>query len=161
MLTSGSVNVYEVQFKFSADWDDLEKTVAFTDGIGEPILTRVNELNQCKIPWECIQTAGRELKVGVQGVKDATVILPTIWISLGKIKQGVTLGEMTQEPTPEIYNQILQSVQEALDKSQEVLDKMPEPMTAEQLRELLESIKIEDTSNNSENKNESEVKVNG
>lgn len=154
MLTSGSVNVYNVQFKFSSDWDDLEKTVAFTDGIGEPILTRVNELNQCKIPWECLQTAGRELKVGVQGVKDATVILPTIWASLGKIKQGVTLGEMTQEPTPEIYNQILQSVQE-------VLDKMPEPMTAEQLRELLESIKIEDTSNNSENKNESEVKVNG
>ncbi len=147
MLTSGSVGVYNVQFYFSSDWDDLEKTVAFTDGIGEPVCTRVDEQGICTIPWECLQNANKELKVGVQGTKGGTVILPTIWASLGKIKPGTTLGESTQEPTPEIYNQILQTVQEALDKTQEALDKMPEPMTAEELRNILTQVE-EDFNNN-------------
>lgn len=146
-LTSGSVGVFRVQFYFNSDWNDLEKTIAFTDGIGEPVCTRVDDLGICVIPWECLQNANKELKVGVQGTKDGTIILPTVWASLGKIKQGVTLGEMTQEPTPDIYNQILQTVQEALDK-------IPVPMTAEQLREIL-------ASNGEDNESESGGDING
>lgn len=153
-LTSGSVGVFRVQFYFNSDWNDLEKTVAFSDGIGEPVCTRLDELNICVIPWECLQNANKELKVGVQGTKDGTTVLPTVWASLGKIKQGVVLGETAKEPTPDIYNQILQSVQEAIDKSQEALDNMPEPMTAEQLREILAGV-------DKDKPNESEVDTNG
>lgn len=156
-LTSGAVGVFRVQFYFNADWNDLEKTVAFTDGIGEPVCTRVDELGICTIPWEVLRNVNRELKVGVQGTKDGTIILPTVWASLGKIKQGVTLGDSTQEPTPEIYNQVLEAVREALNKSQEAIDKsdevmdlsqeildnLPVPMTAEELREILTNTDIE------------------
>lgn len=109
VVTSGSVNVYEVQFQFDNSWDGLEKTAVFRVG-EETVSTLLDETGICVIPWEVLQDAKRTLYAGVYGTKDGNIVLPTIWASLGEIKQGVNPGESTQPPTPSVYEQILAEI---------------------------------------------------
>lgn len=106
-LVSSSVNIYPVRFKFTSDWDELAKTVYFTDGF-ETITVLLDEKDTCVIPHEVLQVPKREVKVGVRGTMNGVVVLPTIWLSLGRLEKGVEdEGTEAQEPTPELIDQIL------------------------------------------------------
>ena len=109
VVTSGSVNVYEVQFQFDSEWDGLEKTAVFQAG-DFTVSTLLDETETCIIPWEVFQDAKRTLYAGVYGTKNGNTVLPTIWASLGEIKQGCEPGESTQPPTPSVYEQILAEI---------------------------------------------------
>lgn len=109
VVTSGSVNVYEVQFQFDSEWDGLEKTAVFRAG-DCTVSTLLDETETCIIPWEVFQDAKRTLYAGVYGTKNGNTVLPTIWASLGEIKQGCEPGESTQPPTPSVYEQILAEI---------------------------------------------------
>lgn len=109
MVTSGSVNVYQAQFSFDNAWDGLERTAVFQAG-NETISTILDDTGVCIIPWEVLQDAKRTLYAGVYGTKDGEIVLPTIWASLGEIKQGVNPGQSTQPPTPSVYEQILAQI---------------------------------------------------
>ena len=109
IVTSNSVNVYQCQFQFDNSWDGLEKTAVFQAG-KETVSTLLDETGICVIPWEVLQDAKRTLYAGVYGTKDGNIVLPTIWASLGEIKQGVNPGESTQPPTPSVYEQILAEI---------------------------------------------------
>lgn len=109
IVTSNSVNVYQCQFQFDNSWDGLEKTAVFQAG-EETVSTLLDETGICVIPWEVLQDAKRTLYAGVYGTKDGNIVLPTIWASLGEIKQGVNPGESTQPPTPSVYDQILGNI---------------------------------------------------
>lgn len=108
-LVSNSINIYEVEFKFSADWDGLVRAVVFTDGI-ETVSMLLDGTNKCNIPWEVLQNANKVLKVGVKGTKkDGTVVLPTVWLELGKITLGVEYvpdESETKTPTPDVFQQL-------------------------------------------------------
>ncbi len=105
-LTSGSVNVYIAQFKFSPDWDGLTRTAMFqTDG--EPVSVLLNDSGQCSIPWEVLTSHGRKLTAGVFGTRNGDVVLPTIWASLGTIQEGAAPGEDARPPTPDLWEQAL------------------------------------------------------
>ena len=121
IVTSNSVNVYQCQFQFDNSWDGLEKTAVFQAG-EETVSTLLDETGICVIPWEVLQDAKRTLYAGVYGTKDGNIVLPTIWASLGEIKPGVTQGENTQPPTPDVYSQILQVAKDAEDVAQSVRD---------------------------------------
>lgn len=109
MVTSGSVNVYQAQFSFDNAWDGLERTAVFQAG-DETTSTILDDTGVCIIPWEVLQDAKRTLYAGVYGTKDGEIVLPTIWASLGEIKQGVNPGQSTQPPTPSVYEQILAQI---------------------------------------------------
>lgn len=114
-ITSGSVNVYTVHFHFGTPWDGLEKVAVFNIP-GKTINVPVKEDNTCIIPWEVTTDYGLILRVGVYGIKTGEVVLPTIWTTIGTIVQGVTLGGAEAgEHTPDIYDLILQKVQELLE----------------------------------------------
>ena len=121
MMTSGSVNVYLVQFAFSADWDELDKTAVFRAG-DTKISVVLDATNRCQIPWEVLENRGRPLEAGVYGTKNGTVVLPTIWATLGTIKEGASPGENTQPPTPDVYSQILAAASKAEQIAQSVRD---------------------------------------
>lgn len=121
MVTSGSVNVYLVQFAFSADWDGLDKTAVFRAG-DTKISVVLDATNRCQIPWEVLENRGRPLEAGVYGTKNGTVVLPTIWATLGTIKEGASPGENTQPPTPDVYSQILAAASKAEQIAQSVRD---------------------------------------
>lgn len=109
LVTSGSVNVYEVQFQFDSEWDGLEKTAVFQAG-DCTVSTLLDKTETCIIPWEVFQDAKRTLYAGVYGTKNGNTVLPTIWASLGEIRQGCEPGESTQPPTPSVYEQILAEI---------------------------------------------------
>lgn len=121
LLTSGSVNVNEVQFQFSPDWDGLNRTAVFQVG-GDATSIILDSDNKCFIPWEALQTPRRTLYVGVYGTKNGDIVLPTIWASLGEIKCGTTHGEEPEPPTPDLYDQILNIAKNAESIAQSVRD---------------------------------------
>lgn len=107
-VTSGSANVYRVQFEFSPDWTGLAKTVYFRSG-SQTVPLLLPEDGECIIPWEVTDPddTGKMLFVGICGTCNGRVILPTIETSLGIILKGVTNWGSSQVPTPGLYEQIL------------------------------------------------------
>ena len=106
LLTSGSVKINQARFEFSSDWDGMTRTAVFKQG-DTAVSILLGEDALCDIPWEVLQEHGRALYAGVYGTKDGVVVLPTIWASLGEVKEGVKPGEDARPPTPGIYEQVL------------------------------------------------------
>lgn len=115
-LTSGARNVFPVRFTFSADWDGLSRTAIFKAG-DRAISVLLDESGTCTIPWEALDGGrpNRQLLAGVYGVRDSSVVLPTVWVSLGTIQEGATPGPAAQPPTPGLYEQILARLDEKAD----------------------------------------------
>ena len=139
-MTSGSVNVYEAQFEFSEDWEGLERTAVFKAG-SEVRSILLGEDNRCVIPQEVLSTPRVALRAGVYGVRDGVLILPTVWENLGIIQEGVAAGDTSPPP---IDHKALtgrdaqdQHPVSAITGLQDILETIPVPMTAEQLRKIL------------------------
>lgn len=105
-MTSGSRNVYVAEFTFSEEWSVLQRTAVFRAG-DVTINILLDDANKCFIPWEVLVDPGKTLQVGAFGVLDENTILPTIWVTVDNILQGVTTGVEPSEPTPDVYQQIL------------------------------------------------------
>lgn len=105
-VTSGSVNVYEAWFEFSLDWAGLTRTAVFRAGkVSRSVL--LDEAGTCTIPWEALAEPNIPLMAGVCGTRGDDVVLPTIWASLGTIREGAQLGPDAHPPTPELWRQEL------------------------------------------------------
>lgn len=117
-MTSGSQNVYPVQFLFSAEWAYLEKIAVFAtelgkDGPGSSVYNvLLDDNDRCFIPWEVNLAHSNHVYVGVYGSMNGTVILPTAWADLGNVILGVTTGLDSEPPTPDIHDQILAKLSE-------------------------------------------------
>lgn len=109
LLVEGAVNVNIVQFVFSSDWDGLTKTAVFQAG-SDKYSVLLDESNEAPIPWEVLQNPRRTLYAGVYGTNGESLVLPTIWTSLGTIQEGANPGQDTQPPTPSVYEQILAEI---------------------------------------------------
>lgn len=117
-MTTGSQNVYVMEFRFSDEWTTLEKTVVFQAQLsGSNQETRevnviynilLDKSNRCMIPWEVLTTKNANVRFGVFGTMDDNVILPTVWASAGTMLEGVpTNGVSPEPPTPDVYQQLL------------------------------------------------------
>lgn len=109
LLTSGSVNVNTVSIEFSADWEGLSRVAVFASSTTQ-ISIALDSTNQCMIPWECLVAPNLNLRVGVYGMQGTTIVLPTIWASLGIIRPGVTTGAEPSPPTPDAYQKVLAEI---------------------------------------------------
>ena len=113
LLTSGMVQAVQVRFCFSPEWEGLTRTAVFRAG-QVSVSCLLDEENCCTIPWECLQTAGTHLMVGVYGTRAQEVVLPTVECSLGLICTGAQPAENTpQEPTPTLVQQLLTTAEAA------------------------------------------------
>lgn len=107
IITSGSVNVNFIQFSFSEDWADLQKTVLFqTKKAQIPIILEGTELvYTMPIPWEVLLYANESINVGAYGTRmddsetleDEEIVLPTVW---GTIPDKVRQGVIVTDPIP-------------------------------------------------------------
>ena len=116
LITSGSVNVYDVKFQFSPEWDGMDRWAVFKIG-SERVSCVLDDTNQCKLPWECVRDndIGKEIQVGVYGMVGTAVVLPTIWSSLGKLREGTRLGDSALPPSPTVAEQLLAEILAARD----------------------------------------------
>ncbi|MDE7009897.1 MAG: hypothetical protein K2O93_01680 [Oscillospiraceae bacterium] len=105
-MTSGSVNVCQVQFEFSEDWEGLTKTAVFEAG-GESRSVLLDGSGLCAIPWEVLAAPKRELRAGVYGARGGDMVLPTVWANLGVILEGAAPAGELYPPTPELWEQAL------------------------------------------------------
>lgn len=112
-VTSGSVNVYEVQFLFSPDWEGMTRTAVFCSG-GEPVSVLLDDSGRCIIPWEALVSHGRQLTAGVYGTREGDVMLPTVWAGLGTVLKGAASGADARPPAPELWRQELARKQDRL-----------------------------------------------
>ena len=102
--TSGMVGA-KIAFQFSEEWNGLTKTAVFrTDHLQKDV---INVTNVCTIPHECLEKAGERLVVGVYGTNGNDIVIPTIYVSLGRIKQGADPGgDVSIDPTLPVWAQI-------------------------------------------------------
>lgn len=111
--TSGSSQVYEIEFAFSPDWDGFQKTAVFMaeddrQQLVNSIDVLLDQTDRCRIPHEMFEMYGYLVTVGVYGVKDDSHILPTVVVNLTEVIRGVTPSQATTvDPTPSVYEQIL------------------------------------------------------
>lgn len=105
-ITSGSVNVHQVRFDFSPDWEGLTRTAVFrAGGVSKPMY--LGPENETVVPWEVLTVPGVHLMIGVYGKLGEDVILPTVWADAGMILQGVPHDRESEGPTPEMWEQAL------------------------------------------------------
>lgn len=110
-ITSGSVNVYSVRFRFNADWDGMDKVAVFRSG-GDPVSVLLDSSGGCQIPWEVMQRCAvrEKLYAGVYGVMGDNIVLPTLWALLGTVMPGAEPGDNAVPPTPGLVEQALAQV---------------------------------------------------
>lgn len=112
-VTSGSVNVYAVQFEFSEDWTGLDRAAVFqAGGVVRQVLP--DSGGACVLPWEVLRVPGLRLKAGVYGTQGGEVVLPTVWADLGVVLEGVPAGS-APPPTPDLWQQELARKGDRLD----------------------------------------------
>ena len=112
VVTSDSLNIYDVYFSFDETWDSLEKSAVFRTGSGDPIVVYLDDENHCTVPWEVLIKChvGEVFRIGVFGVKGKEIILPTVWVDAGVLKRGAYSSDETKPKDPDLYQQLLDSL---------------------------------------------------
>ena len=105
MATAGTIYGLVVNFDFrTPEWPELAKVATFTrDGVS--YLIPLDAVDECFIPWECLVDEGA-YTIGVFGVADG-IRIPTNILEFKADKGCVYEGQEPVEPTPELYEQIL------------------------------------------------------
>ena len=111
-LVSGTINKYRAEFVFDDSWDGYTKTAVFrADSFGRVTSREVLLAGDaCQVPHECL-IAGALLRVGVYGIS-GDITTPTIYTQepIG-IARGAEPAESTQDPTPGVYQQIINIIE--------------------------------------------------
>ena len=112
LLTAGMSWAETVRFVFSDDWDGLNKTAVFTDGVKTvDILSAGWDGDTVPIPPEVLTTAGHTVRVGVYGTNASGVVLPTVWVSLGKVQPAAEpSGDTSTDQSLPVWAQLQQQI---------------------------------------------------
>lgn len=108
LLTAGMSKAVTVQFVFSPDWDGMTKTAVFSAGrTTVDVLESAWDGNKVVVPHEILADAGPIARVGVYGANADGLILPTVWVTLGKVMPAAEpSGDPGADPTLPIWAQL-------------------------------------------------------
>lgn len=119
MVASGGVNEDVIEFEFDELWDGFDMVAVFYRSKREVFHQKIVD-NRCIIPSEVLRAQG-VFYVGVMGVKDN--VTRTTNVLRYELEHGaITVGVEPPEPTPSIYESILESVKSAEQLAQSVRD---------------------------------------
>lgn len=112
LLTAGMSKAVTVQFVFSSAWDGLTKTAVFTNGKTTVDVLAANwDGDTVPVPHEVLAVPGRHARVGVYGADESGVVLPTVWVSLGKVQPGVDpSGDASADPSLPVWAQLQKQI---------------------------------------------------
>lgn len=106
-LVSGSVNIYRVKVIFDDAWQNATMRYAVFKVGSATEAVALDDRGTCSVPWDLTAYEKKNLVMyfGVYGLReDGTIIIPTIWCELGKIKEGVFWPSDVPRPeTPNAY----------------------------------------------------------
>lgn len=108
LMTAGMAKAVTVEFVFSDDWDGLTKTAVFSAGrTTVDVLESAWDGNKVVMPHEILADAGPIARVGVYGANADGLILPTVWVTLGKVMPAAEpSGDPGADPTLPIWAQL-------------------------------------------------------
>ena len=108
LLTAGMAKAVTVEFVFSPDWDGLTKTAVFSNGKTTVDVLAANwDGDTVPVPHEVLAVPGRHARVGVYGADESGVVLPTVWVSLGKVQPGADpSGDASADPSLPVWAQL-------------------------------------------------------
>ena len=112
LLTAGMSKAVTVQFVFSPEWDGLTKTAVFSNGKTTVDVLAANwDGDTVPVPHEVLAVPGRHARVGVYGADESGVVLPTVWVSLGKVQPGADpSGDETADPSLPVWAQLQKQI---------------------------------------------------
>lgn len=111
LVVSGTVGVYTAQFELSDEWTDYAITAVFKSAVNGTYEVLLDSNNECTIPYEVIAQPDF-LQIGIYGVNGADRY-PAIYTERIYINTGTEQGEPPSEPTQDLYDQMLNLVQQA------------------------------------------------
>lgn len=108
LLTAGMAKAVTVEFVFSDDWSGLTKTAVFSAGrTTVDVLESAWDGNKVVVPHEILADAGPIARVGVYGANADGLILPTVWVTLGKVMPAAEpSGDPGTDPTLPVWAQL-------------------------------------------------------
>ena len=108
LLTAGMSKAVKVQFVFSPEWDGLTKTAVFSNGKTTVDVLAANwDGDTVPVPHEVLAVPGRHARVGVYGADESGVVLPTVWVSLGKVQPSADpSGDASADPSLPVWAQL-------------------------------------------------------
>ena len=108
LLTAGMAKAVTVEFVFSNDWSGLTKTAVFSAGrTTVDVLESARDGNMVVVPHEILADAGPIARVGVSGAHADGLILPTVWVTLGKVMPAAEpSGDPGADPSLPIWAQL-------------------------------------------------------
>lgn len=112
LLTAGMAKAVTVQFVFSPEWDGMTKTAVFSNGKTTVDVLAANwDGDTVTVPHEVLAVPGRHARVGVYGADESGVVLPTVWVSLGKVQPGADpSGDETADPSLPVWAQLQKQI---------------------------------------------------
>lgn len=112
LLTAGMSKAVTVQFVFSPAWDGLTKTAVFSNGKTTVDVLAANwDGDTVPVPHEVLAVPGRHARVGVYGADESGVVLPTVWVSLGKVQPGADpSGDASADPSLPVWAQLQKQI---------------------------------------------------
>lgn len=115
VLAAGGLNEVKVVFTFCEKWTGYVKTATFWRDVDNIYFAVLDENDTCVVPWEVCYEEGTFF-FGVFGEKQNSRRTSTTMRY--KTKDGAISSEMLpSDPTPEVYDQIMALVAEALEHS--------------------------------------------
>ena len=108
LLTAGMAKAVPVEFALSDAGDGLTKTAVFSNGkTSVDVLAADWDGETDPVPHEVLAVPGRHARVGVYGADESGVVLPTVWVSLGKVQPGADpSGDETTDPSLPVWAQL-------------------------------------------------------
>lgn len=108
VLTAGMAKAVSVQFVFSDEWDGLTKTAVFSNGRATvDVLAAKWDGDTVMVAPEVLAVPGRYVRVGVYGTNASGVVLPTVWVTLGKVQPAAEpSGDPSTDPTLPVWAQL-------------------------------------------------------
>lgn len=102
-VVENSRNYLSCQFNFCDDWHGITKTAVFIAANGD-IFNVILENDVCVVPWEVIKYSHFSVSVFGGDLITANRVVISV------IKSGYAEGKTPSDPTPDVYQQILNSV---------------------------------------------------
>ena len=128
LLSAGMEGFIQVAFRFSPDWNGLEKTAVFSNGTATVNVPEAQwDGALCTVPAEVLRSAGKTVMAGVYGTNGLHLVLPTVWCVLGRVESAASPGALTASPVPSLaaLERRVQSLEAVSDYAVNVLSITP------------------------------------
>lgn len=131
LIAAGGTDENHVEFDFCNMWDGFQRIAVFYNKPSKKYKNIIDENNSCPIPPEVTKTRGN-MYFGVFGTNNSGVTR-TSEVVCYRIDEGaIESGAEPSDPTPDMWEQLLAQIQEANEKSLNVVisDKKPGKLPA-------------------------------